>query len=101
VTFDDVSLAFGETEAVRNVSFELKQGEIICLLGPSGCGKSTLMRLAAGVERPDGGRILLDNVEVASAQDVRAAGKALGRADVPGLCAVSASDSAGQRDLRA
>jgi iron(III) transport system ATP-binding protein len=66
VTFDDVSLAFGETEAVRNVSFELKQGEIICLLGPSGCGKSTLMRLAAGVERPDSGRILLDNVEVAS-----------------------------------
>ncbi len=66
VTFDDVSLAYGETEAVRNVSFELKQGEIVCLLGPSGCGKSTLMRLAAGVERPDSGRILLDNAEVAS-----------------------------------
>lgn len=66
VTFDDVSLAYGDTEAVRHVSFELKQGEIVCLLGPSGCGKSTLMRLAAGVERPDSGRILLDSAEVAS-----------------------------------
>ncbi|MGB7205342.1 MAG: ABC transporter ATP-binding protein [Anderseniella sp.] len=66
VTFDDVSLAYGDNEAVCHVSFELKQGEIVCLLGPSGCGKSTLMRLAAGVERPDSGRILLDNAEVAS-----------------------------------
>ena len=66
VTFEDVSLAFGETEAVQHVSFSLKQGEIVCLLGPSGCGKSTLMRLAAGVERPDSGRILLDSKEVAS-----------------------------------
>lgn len=66
VTFDNVSLSFGENEAVRNVSFELRQGELVCLLGPSGCGKSTLMRLAAGVERPASGRILLDDVEVAS-----------------------------------
>ncbi len=66
VTFDHVSLNYGEMEAVKDVSFELKQGEIICLLGPSGCGKSTLMRLAAGVEKPDSGRILLDNEEVSS-----------------------------------
>jgi iron(III) transport system ATP-binding protein len=66
VTFDDVSLSYGDTAAVSHVSFELKQGEIVCLLGPSGCGKSTLMRLAAGVERPDSGRILLDTDEVAS-----------------------------------
>ncbi|MFO1090093.1 MAG: ABC transporter ATP-binding protein [Hyphomicrobiales bacterium] len=65
VTFENVSLSFGEVEAVKNVSFELKQGEIVCLLGPSGCGKSTLLRIAAGVEVPEQGRVLLDGKEVA------------------------------------
>jgi iron(III) transport system ATP-binding protein len=60
VTFEDVSLSFGAVPAVRNVSFELNRGEIVCLLGPSGCGKSTLLRIAAGVESPDRGRVLLD-----------------------------------------
>jgi iron(III) transport system ATP-binding protein len=65
LTFEDVSLSFGDIEAVRGVSFELEPGEIVCLLGPSGCGKSTLLRLAAGVERPQSGRVLLDGFEVA------------------------------------
>jgi iron(III) transport system ATP-binding protein len=64
VTFENVSLSFGAVEAVRNVSFELNRGEIVCLLGPSGCGKSTLLRIAAGVETPDTGRVLLDGKEV-------------------------------------
>jgi iron(III) transport system ATP-binding protein len=65
LTFEDVSLFFGSIEAVNEVSFDLKPGEIVCLLGPSGCGKSTLLRLAAGVERPQSGRVLLDGFEVA------------------------------------
>jgi iron(III) transport system ATP-binding protein len=65
LTFQDVSLFFGDIEAVNEVSFDLKPGEIVCLLGPSGCGKSTLLRLAAGVERPQSGRVLLDGFEVA------------------------------------
>ena len=45
--------------AVRNVSFELAQGEIACLLGPSGCGKTTLLRAIAGFLMPTQGHILL------------------------------------------
>lgn len=65
LTFEDVSLSFGPIPAVRNVSFDLVPGEIVCLLGPSGCGKTTLLRIAAGIERPQAGRVLIDNLEMA------------------------------------
>ncbi|MDP9138996.1 MAG: ABC transporter ATP-binding protein [Pseudomonadota bacterium] len=47
------------------MSFELPPGEVVCLLGPSGCGKTTLLRIAAGIEKPHAGRVLLDGEEVA------------------------------------
>ncbi|MGI8724008.1 MAG: ABC transporter ATP-binding protein [Methyloceanibacter sp.] len=65
LTFDDVSRRYGDTVALDHVSLDVAPGEIVCLLGPSGCGKTTLLRLAAGVERPSSGRVLLDNKEVA------------------------------------
>jgi len=71
LSFDAVSHAFGDVEAVRDVSFELQPGEIVCLLGPSGCGKTTLLRIAAGVERPQRGRVVLDGLEVAGPRAFR------------------------------
>jgi iron(III) transport system ATP-binding protein len=65
LTFDNVSRRFGDTLALDRVSIDVEPGEVLCLLGPSGCGKSTLLRIAAGVERPSSGRILLDEQEVA------------------------------------
>jgi iron(III) transport system ATP-binding protein len=65
LTFEDVSRRYGATLALDHVSLDIAPGEILCLLGPSGCGKSTLLRIAAGVERPSSGRVLLDDQEVA------------------------------------
>jgi iron(III) transport system ATP-binding protein len=65
LSFEDVSRRFGDTLALDHVSLDVAPSEIVCLLGPSGCGKSTLLRIAAGVERPSSGRVLLDGQEVA------------------------------------
>lgn len=66
LVFEDVSLSYGPVEAVRGVSLEVRPGEVVCLLGPSGCGKTSLLRLAAGIEVPDKGRIAIDGRDVAS-----------------------------------
>jgi len=59
VRFEKVSKRFGATEAVRDIDLDVGPGECLVLLGPSGCGKTTLLRLVAGLERLDGGRILI------------------------------------------
>ena len=51
-------------EAVQDVSFDVKEGEICALLGPSGCGKSTVLRLVAGLEDPTSGAMFLDGKEI-------------------------------------
>ncbi len=63
--FVSISKAFGQTAAVKDVSLKLHPGEIACLLGPSGCGKTTLLRIAAGIEKPDQGRLLFAGQEMA------------------------------------
>jgi putrescine transport system ATP-binding protein len=65
VRFEGVSKRFGEATAVDGVSLDIFEGEFFALLGPSGCGKTTLMRLLAGFEPPDEGRILLDGQDIA------------------------------------
>jgi putrescine transport system ATP-binding protein len=63
--FDAVVKKFGAMRAVDGVSLEIRAGEFFALLGPSGCGKTTLLRMLAGFETPDEGRILLDGSDVA------------------------------------
>ena len=55
---------FDGRDVVRDMSFSIEPGQVSCLLGPSGCGKSTTLRMIAGVDQPDAGRILIDGDEV-------------------------------------
>jgi sulfate/thiosulfate transport system ATP-binding protein len=65
-----VSKTFGSFKALDNISLHFPDGELVSLLGPSGCGKTTLLRVIAGLEHPDSGRILLDSDD-ATHKDVR------------------------------
>jgi putrescine transport system ATP-binding protein len=64
VRFDAVSKRFAGVTAVDAVSLDIHQGEFFALLGPSGCGKTTLLRMLAGFETPDAGRVLLDGEDI-------------------------------------
>src|SRR5437899_8992926 len=61
----DLVKRFAEVTAVDGINLVVAGGEFFSLLGPSGCGKTTTLRLIAGFERPDEGRILLDGVDMA------------------------------------
>jgi len=61
---DTVSKNFSTLCAVDRVSLSIRKGEFFSLLGPSGCGKTTLLRILAGFEHPDKGRILLDGQDI-------------------------------------
>ncbi|UTW13892.1 ABC transporter ATP-binding protein [Marinobacterium rhizophilum] len=64
VRLEDIGKSFGNTAAVNNISLDIQQGEFFSLLGPSGCGKTTLLRMLAGFESPDRGRILIDGQDM-------------------------------------
>jgi ABC-type Fe3+/spermidine/putrescine transport system ATPase subunit len=64
VRFERVTKRFGGVAAVEEVSLDIAAGEFFALLGPSGCGKTTLMRLLAGFEAADEGRVLLDGEDI-------------------------------------
>ncbi len=59
VELDHVTKRFGDLTVLSDVSLRVDQGDFLCLFGPSGCGKTTLLRLIAGLEVPDAGRILI------------------------------------------
>src|SRR5262249_22961506 len=65
VQFEEVQKRFGGSAAVQGVTLSIFEGEFFGLLGPSGCGKTTLLRMLAGLETPDAGRILLDGQDLA------------------------------------
>ena len=64
VDIRNVSLAFGATQVLRDISLAIEPGEFFALLGPSGCGKSTLLRLIAGFNQAQAGTVLVDGADI-------------------------------------
>src|SRR5258706_5462500 len=65
IDIQHVSKSFGSFAALRDVSFEVRAGELVALLGPSGCGKTTLLRIVAGLETADRGTVMFDGEDAA------------------------------------
>src|SRR5712691_5861028 len=66
IALESVNKRFGKVEAVHDVTLAIEEGEFFSLLGPSGCGKTTTLRMIAGFEVPDEGRIVLQAQDVTS-----------------------------------
>lgn len=64
VRFESISKKFGGSKALSDVSFSISRGAFFTILGPSGCGKTTLLRILAGFEKPDSGKVYLEGVDI-------------------------------------
>ena len=65
IKFDQVTKTYNNHYALNNLTLEIHKGEFVSLVGQSGAGKSTLLSLVIGEEKPDSGRILIDDIDVA------------------------------------
>ena len=64
LSLSNIHKQYDESTIIENLSLEIASGEFIVLVGPSGCGKSTLLRMIAGLEMPDGGKLMMGEKEV-------------------------------------
>ena len=68
LTVTDIHTSYGDTEAVRGVSLEVAEGEIVAVLGSNGAGKTTTLRTISGLERPRSGTVVFDGVDITKAR---------------------------------
>ncbi len=66
LTVDNLTKRYGKVDALKGITLEVSLNEILAVIGPSGCGKTTLLRIVAGLESPDEGRVLIDGIEVST-----------------------------------
>lgn len=64
IKVDHLRKSFGQTDVLKDINFELNQGEVLTIIGPSGSGKSTLLRCLNWLEQPDGGSISINHIDV-------------------------------------
>jgi ABC-type Fe3+/spermidine/putrescine transport system ATPase subunit len=70
IAVENLRKNYGKLKVLAGVTFDLFPQEILALMGPSGSGKTTLLRVIAGFEKPDGGRVCIDEIEVSNASAV-------------------------------
>lgn len=66
LSLENISKSFGDNKVIDNLSISIGRGRFVTLLGSSGCGKTTTIRMIAGLDNPDSGRILLDGKDITS-----------------------------------
>jgi phospholipid/cholesterol/gamma-HCH transport system ATP-binding protein len=68
ISVEDVTIAYGDNVVQKNVTFDVRAGEVFVILGGSGCGKSSLLKAMIGLYRPTSGRILFDGENIVTAE---------------------------------
>ena len=76
---ENLAKRFGGVAAVQDVTFDLARGAVHSIIGPNGAGKTTLLNMLSGIYRPDGGRIVLDGVELSGREPHEFAAAGIGR----------------------
>lgn len=64
LAFENVELSYDKLHALQHLNLQVESGQSLAIIGPSGCGKSSMLRLAAGLIRPNGGRVLVDDAPI-------------------------------------
>jgi len=68
IQVDNLTVAYGDFVVLKDISFEVRAGEVFIILGGSGCGKSTLMKHMIGLQRPLTGKVLIDGADITTAE---------------------------------
>lgn len=66
LTVSGIYKTFNNKVVLKNIKFSIRKGSFVCILGPSGCGKTTLLKIIAGLEKPSGGKIFLENIDISN-----------------------------------
>ena len=61
---ENINKSYGPLHVLKDISLEIKQGEVVSIVGPSGAGKTTLLQILGTLDRPDSGRVLIDGTDV-------------------------------------
>ena len=66
ITIKSITKSFGSLQVLKGIDLQINKGEVVSIVGPSGAGKTTLLQIIGTLDRPDGGEVVVDGIEVGS-----------------------------------